>query len=111
MPKTKKYRSILFVVSTILVFTASSIISQSCGEDVPDTCRAVDSDGDGLADICEEQVYGTDPELVDTDDDTIEDTHEDHDSDGCDNLYEERHGTITIDCICYGYDPGPGECD
>lgn len=43
---------------------------------VPDPSSGTDSDGDGLSDWYEENITGTDPQLVDTDGDTISDGDE-----------------------------------
>ena len=44
-----------------------------------------DTDGDGLYDKYEEEIFGTSPTSTDTDNDGIADGDEDHDGDGVSN--------------------------
>jgi hypothetical protein len=72
-----------------------------------------DTDGDGLLDHCEDQVFMTNPRKADSDNDTIWDDREDHDDDGCDNLYEQMAvpESRTVARRCFDYTPEPGECE
>ena len=58
----------------------------------------VDTDGDGLPDQCETQVFKTDPNLIDTDNDGTDDGDEDHDGLGMTNL-EEQAVAGKYDCV------------
>ena len=49
-----------------------------------------DTDGDGLPDECEEAIFGTDPLVVDSDEDGVLDGDEDHDDDGMTNVEEQN---------------------
>jgi radical SAM superfamily enzyme YgiQ (UPF0313 family) len=49
-----------------------------------------DSDGDGLPDQCEEDIFGTSPTIADSNDNGIPDGEEDHDQDGMTNLEEQQ---------------------
>ena len=82
----------------------------------------LDTDGDGLTDVDEIQIYYSDPERADTDDDQLDDGEEvlywgtewsgDIDSDGVVNLLDnDSDGDLFIDGLelTGGYDPGdPG---
>lgn len=56
-----------------------------------------DTDGDGLADECEESIFGTDPGSTDSDGDGTLDPFEDADGDGVDNL-DEQGGPDVYSC-------------
>jgi len=56
-----------------------------------------DSDHDGLPDQCEEEIFGTDPELADTDGDGTPDGNENHDGGDLTNL-EEQQQVGEFDC-------------
>jgi radical SAM superfamily enzyme YgiQ (UPF0313 family) len=49
-----------------------------------------DTDGDGLPDQCETEIFGTDPLLADTDGDGTPDGHENHDGGALDNIEEQQ---------------------
>lgn len=55
-----------------------------------------DADGDGLPDGYEVYLLGTDPLLMDSDDNGINDGEEDLDGDGVPNLYEYEHGMSSM---------------
>jgi len=57
-----------------------------------------DADGDGLPDQCEEEIFGTDPALADSDDDGVADGAEDHDGGGMPNLLEQQLGGGDYSC-------------
>ncbi len=57
----------------------------------------VDSDTDGLCDISETEIFGTDPKLADADGDGVMDGDEDHDGDGLLNLEELNKAIALID--------------
>ena len=65
-----------------------------------------DNDADHLFDNCEVDVFGTNPEMRDTDNDGLEDSLEDHDNDGCTNKYEQDKTGPE----CTNYEPEPDEC-
>jgi len=70
-----------------------------------------DTDGDGLYDV-EEAVIGTDPNLVDTDNDGVNDGDEDADNDGISNFQESLDGTDPL--VAEGgtvVDPDPDPVD
>jgi ankyrin repeat protein len=52
--------------------------------------RVLDVDNDNLYDELEQQVFGTKPGKLDSDDDGVADALEDHDADGITNLNEQR---------------------
>ena len=54
-----------------------------------------DMDTDGLCDICEEEIFGTNRKLADTDGDGIPDGDEDHDKDSIANL-EDFNQTVAL---------------
>ncbi len=58
------------------------------GPTAPLPAMTLDSDLDGLPDICETEVFGTDPSLVDTDGNGIDDGYENHDGGSRNNLAE-----------------------
>ncbi|MBN2194621.1 MAG: cobalamin-dependent protein [Polyangiaceae bacterium] len=58
-----------------------------------------DTDGDGLPDQCEEEIFGTDPADTDTDADGIPDGAEDHDGGGMSNLTEQTFGGGEYSCM------------
>jgi len=62
------------------------MMSEAAPEPLPD------GDGDGLPDQCEEEIFGTDPELADTDGDGTPDGGEDHDGGGLPNQLEQVLG-------------------
>ena len=77
-----------------------------------------DSDDDGITDIDETSIYGTDPHLADTDGDGIDDGDEltywganwnvDYDSDGFNNLLDDdadNDGVLDSEEIAKGFDP------
>ncbi len=49
-----------------------------------------DTDGDGLPDQCEQEIFGTNPKLADTDGNGISDGDENHDGGSMTNLAEQR---------------------
>ena len=49
-----------------------------------------DTDKDGLPDRCEQEIFGTNPEVVDSDENGVTDGDEDHDHDGRTNLDEQQ---------------------
>ncbi|HOU93480.1 MAG TPA: hypothetical protein PLU22_20655, partial [Polyangiaceae bacterium] len=57
-----------------------------------------DTDGDGLPDQCEEEIFGTDPALADTDGDGTPDGAEDHDGGGLPNQLEQELGGGAYSC-------------
>jgi len=80
-----------------------------------------DGDGDGIVDIEERGIYGTNPYKKDTDEDGIDDSEElvfwdadwsiDYDSDGLNNLVDidsDNDGVQDYAEIVQGYDPGDG---
>jgi anaerobic magnesium-protoporphyrin IX monomethyl ester cyclase len=69
------------------------LVSESAPTPLPDT------DGDGLPDACEEQIFSTDPALADSDGDGVADGDEDHDGDGMTNGEEQDLGGGTDACI------------
>ncbi len=62
----------------------------------------VDSDTDGLCDVCETLIFGTNPKLADTDGNGIMDGDEDHDGDGITNLEEFKNTVALIDAVEIG---------
>ena len=68
----------------------------SDGDGQGDACD-LDDDNDGLNDVVELSVTGTNPRAVDTDGDGIADGDEDLDFDGRPNVQEEAHETSPID--------------
>jgi anaerobic magnesium-protoporphyrin IX monomethyl ester cyclase len=62
----------------------------------------IDSDKDGLCDVCETEIFGTNPKLADTDGDGIMDGDEDHDGDGLTNLAELNKTVALIDAVEIG---------
>ena len=59
----------------------------------------VDTDSDGLCDVSETKIFGTDPKIVDTDGNGIPDGNEEHDKDGITNLEEFKNTVDLIDAI------------
>lgn len=59
----------------------------------------MDSDTDGLCDVCESEIFGTDPKLADTDGDGVQDGDEDHDEDGIINITEMNKTVALIDAV------------
>jgi len=62
----------------------------------------VDSDADGLCDVCETEIFGTNPKLADTDGNGIMDGDEDHDGDGITNFEEFKNTVALIDAVELG---------
>ena len=54
-----------------------------------------DWDRDGLCELCESEIFGTDPRLADTDRNRTPDGKEDHDGDGISNI-EELNKMVTL---------------
>jgi len=91
-------------------------------EELAHMIAPVDSDGDGISDNGEVNIYGTDPEDEDTDEDGMNDGDElqfwgedwatDGDSDGVINLLDsdsDDDGTTDGVEVCYGFDPSDAE--
>ena len=89
-----KIRTLIFmlIISTIL-FSIARIA----------TPRALpiyyDWDRDKLCDDCEDEIFGTNPRLADTDGDGIPDGDEDHDGDGITNLDEQEKTVALADAL------------
>lgn len=62
-----------------------------------------DTDGDGLTNECEEQIFMTDPNNWDTDGDGIADGSEDHDGDGDSNILEQDEHYRVESGVCIEY--------
>jgi len=62
----------------------------------------VDTDSDGLCDVSETEIFGTNPKIADTDGDGILDGNEDHDKDGITNLKEFKNTVALIDAVEIG---------
>lgn len=80
-----------FIVSICIPFA----INLSCLPQRP-LLTCIDDDNDGLYDICETEVFGTDPRYIDTDNDGVNDGDEDHDGDGYLNAEEQD----SMGCLC-----------
>ena len=75
---------------------AGAVPSIGRGADpAPPPMHEEDMDSDGLCDICEDKIFGTNRESADTDRDKIPDGDEDHDGDGLSNL-EEFNLTVSL---------------
>lgn len=61
-----------------------------------------DLDMDGLCDVCEDEMFGTNRELADTDGDGVPDGDEDHDRDGLSNLEEFNLTVALMDAVVIG---------
>lgn len=100
--RTMRYSQTTFYqVALYILLLATSFLLPCCAGPVEDR----DSDNDGLTDLCEEQVFLTDPYDRDTDDDGILDGDEDHDGDGINNLTEEAQYLTYAGGRCYEREP------
>ncbi len=98
-----RYGSIAKHAAAVMLALCVAGVVPSIGfSHLPATPIEVDSDSDGLCDVCETAIFGTNPKLADTDGDGILDGDEDHDGDGITNLEEFKNTVALIDAVEIG---------
>jgi ankyrin repeat protein/radical SAM superfamily enzyme YgiQ (UPF0313 family) len=85
--------------AVILALCVAGVVPSIGFSHQPEPPLEVDSDSDKLATISEEKIFGTNPQLADTDGDGVSDGDEDHDEDGIVNLEEFNNTVALIDAL------------
>ena len=93
-PPRPSVRLARHAAAVLLAFSVgSSLGCSSCNEPIG-VCEfaapPMDTDGDGLPDVCERDSFLTNHDQVDSNSDGVPDGKEDHDGDGVDNATEQR---------------------
>ena len=95
-----KYRAIARHAAAVMLALCVAGVVPSIGfSHSPAGPSEVDADADGLSTVSEEEIFGTEPQAVDTDEDGISDGDEDHDEDGIVNLEEFNNTVALIDAV------------
>jgi anaerobic magnesium-protoporphyrin IX monomethyl ester cyclase len=81
--------------AVMLALCVAGVVPTTGFSHTPASPLETDSDKDGLSDVCENKIFGTNPQLADTDRNGIPDGDEDHDGDGITNR-DELNKTVEL---------------